>query len=257
MSDLRAAVRRRDPVAGTWVSVGHPEVAELSASLGFDFVTIDTEHAPTDLETVENMLRGVAAAPGDAGAVVRVPWNDPVRIKRVLDTGVDGVMAPMVDTAAEARAFVDAVRYPPEGSRGMAAARASNYGLDFEEYVASANDAILTVVQIESRTGVANTGAIAAVEGIDALLVGPADLSASLGALGEFDDEAVAGAIGDVLDAAHEVDVPVGTLATSTDQIADWVDRGFDFLVVGTDVGYLAAGGQAALATYRRSLDDE
>lgn len=246
MSELRTAVRDGEPVAGTWVGIGHPAVAEVSASLGFEFVVVDTEHAPTSYETVENLVRAVDAAPGETAAVVRVPWNDPVAIKRVLDTGVAGVMAPMVESATDARALVDAVRYPPEGSRGVAAGRASNYGRRFDEYVSSANESILTVAQVETREGVENVAEIAGVDGIDALLVGPADLSANHGVLGEYDSEEFTGAVRSVLDGARARNVPVGTLATSPAQIDDWVARGFDFLVVGVDFAYLADGATAA-----------
>lgn len=256
MSELRRAVRAREPVAGSWVAVGHPAVAELSASLGFEFVVLDTEHAPTDVETVENEVRAVEAAPGDTEALVRVPWNDPVAIKRVLDAGVAGVMAPMVESADDARALVDAVHYPPDGSRGIAAARASNYGLNFEEYVGSANDELLVVAQVESEAGVEAVEEIAAVERVDALLVGPADLSSSVGALGEFEDDGFSAAVERVLDGAHAHDVPVGTLATGPDEIDDWVARGFDFLIVGTDLGYLADGATAAKERFERRVEE-
>lgn len=254
MAALREAVRAGEPVAGTWVSVGHPAVAELGASLGFDFVAVDTEHTPTSLESVENAVRAVDAAPGGTEAVVRVPWNDPVVIKRVLDIGAAGIMAPMVDSADEARALVDAVRYPPDGSRGLAAGRASNYGRNVEAYVSSANESILTMAQVETAAAVESAGDIAAVEGIDALLFGVADLSADLGVFAEWDDDEFSQALDAVLDAAHARDVPVGTLATDHDRIDDWVARGFDFLIVGTDLRYLAEGALAAKERYETRI---
>lgn len=254
--NLRRAIRSREPVAGTWLSIGHPAVAEISAGLGFDFVTIDTEHAPLGTETVENMLRAVDAADGETEAVVRVAWNDPVRIKRALDVGPAGIMVPMVETREDAEAAVDAIRYPPEGSRGIAAARASDYGRSFEEYVENANGDLLTIVQVESERAVGNAAEIASVDGIDALLIGPADLSASLGAFGEDDDRAVSKAIDRVLDAAHDADVPVGTLATSTDQIAWRVGQGFDFLITGVDATHLAEGSVRAREAYEDAVGE-
>ena len=255
--NLRRAIRSREPVAGTWLSIGHPAVAEISAGLGFDFVTIDTEHAPLSTETVENMLRAVDAADGETEAVVRVAWNDPARIKRALDVGPAGIMIPMVETRADAEAAVDAIRYPPEGSRGMAAARASDYGRSFEEYVGSANENLLTIVQIESGRGVENVAEIADVDGIDALLIGPADLSASLGAFGEHDGAVVTEAVERVLDAAHAADVPVGTLTTSTDRIAWRVEQGFDFLITGVDASHLAEGSRRAREAYEDAAGRE
>lgn len=256
MTDLRTAIRDREPVAGTWVSVGHPAVAETSAGQGFDFVAVDTEHAPTSVETLPNLLRAVEAAPGDAATVVRVAWNDPVRIKRVLDAGPDGLMAPMIESADDARALVEAARYPPEGRRGLAASRASDYGRNLDEYVATANERILVVAQVESARGVENARGIAAVDGIDALLVGPADLSASLGAFGEYDGEAFGDAVDASLDAAHAESVAVGTLATTPARIDDFVARGFDFLVAGHDVGYLADGETAARERYEKAVEE-
>ena len=247
---LREAIRSGDPVAGTWLSIGHPAVAEISAGLGFDFVVVDTEHAPITVETAENLLRAVDAADGETEAVVRVAWNDPVRIKRALDIGPAGIMVPMVETRADAEAAVDAVRYPPGGSRGLAGARASNYGRDFGDYVSRANDRILTIAQVESERAVENVADIAAVDGIDALLVGPADLSASLGAFGDDRGEVVTNAIERVLDAARAEGVPVGTLATATDQIAWRVEQGFDFLITGVDASHLAEGSLRAKEAY-------
>lgn len=233
---------------GTWLSIPHPTVAEISAGVGYDFAVIDTEHAPTTTETVENVVRAIEAA-GDTVPLARVARNDPVRIKRLLDTGVAGLMIPMVETAEEAREAVDAMTYPPEGNRGIAAARASGYELTVE-HVERVSDDLATIVQIETEDGVGNAAEIGAVEGIDALFVGPADLSGSLGAFGEFDDERVTSAIERVIDAGRETDTPVGTLATSGDEIERFHAAGFDFLIVGTDMDHLRSGGRSAIETY-------
>lgn len=249
-------LRDGEPVVGNWLSMSDPAVAEISSGLGFDFVMIDTEHTPSSLETVANLVRGVEAG-GDAAPLVRVPWNDHVRVKRVLDIGPAGLMSPMVATADEAESFVDAARYPPEGRRGVAAARASKYGLEFPEYVDRANDDLVLVTQIESEQAVANAGEIAAVDGIDALFVGPADLSRSLGDLGAYDGERFREAVGRVLDAAHAEDVPVGTLATGRDDIERWAEVGYDFQLVGSDAGYVVEGSRAAKETYESLMDAE
>ena len=250
-SGLRATLRDRP--AGHWLSTPSPQVAEQLALTDADFVVIDTEHAPTGTESVEAAVRAVDAASarsdgdGDTAAVVRVAWNDHVRIKRVLDTGAAGVMAPRVNSAEEAEAFVAAARYPPEGRRGVAAARASAYGRDFEGYYDRANDRVATIAQIETATAVENAGAIAAVDGLDALLVGPADLSSDLGVFGEYGHERFVSAVESVLAAG---DVPVGTLATSPAEVDRWAEYGYDYQVVGVDAGYLAAGADAALERY-------
>jgi 2-keto-3-deoxy-L-rhamnonate aldolase RhmA len=238
---------------GTWLSIGHPSVAEVSASLGFDFLLVDTEHTTMSLETVENMVRAADAAEGETPTVVRVPWNDPVRVKRVLDIGVDGVMVPMVETADEASELVSATRYPPEGKRGIAAGRAADYGLHFEEYVHEANGSILTIVQIETETGLANVDEIAAVNGVDALFVGPADLSGSLGVFGEWESDRLVDAIDEVVASAREADTPVGTLTLEREDITVRIEQGFDFLIVGKDTATLAAANREALAEYERA----
>lgn len=241
---------------GTWLSVGHPTVAEVSASQDVDFVLIDTEHTTISLETVENMTRAVDTADSPTDTIVRVPWNDPVRLKRVLDIGIDGVMVPMIDNATEARDLVDAMRYPPEGSRGIASGRAAEYGDQFTEYVENANGSFTTIAQIESQEGLRNAGEIAAIEGINALFVGPADLSGALGVFGEDDPRELADAMDRVVEAATAADVAVGTLTVDTADVADRIERGFDFLIVGKDTTYLSKTNQEARSIYDRTVSD-
>ena len=271
--DLQRKLRTGERPAGGWCSIPSPSVAETLATAAFDFVVVDTEHAPTTTESVEHMVRAVEAAPGDAETLVRVSENDPTRIKRVLDAGPAGVMAPQVNSPAEARDLVRACRYPPQPNggaepehgddggagperadaapwRGVAASRASDYGRRIDDYVRSGGDDVAVIAQIETVRAVDAAEAIAAVPGIDALLVGPADLSASLGRFREFDHPAVREAIADAVAAADAADVPIGTLATSDERIDAWLDAGFDFLIVGTDVGFISAGADRALDRY-------
>jgi 2-keto-3-deoxy-L-rhamnonate aldolase RhmA len=253
---LRRRLAAREPLLGTWLSLPAPAVAEIGASLGYDFGLIDTEHTPLTLETVTELVRAIEAADGETEAMVRVPWNDPVELKRVLDVGVGGVMVPMVDTAEQAKDVVAATRYPPEGERGIAAGRAAGYGLDFEGYVERADDQVVRIVQIESERGVANAAEIAAIEGIDALFVGPADLSAALGAFGEPGSDVFAEAISRVIEAGDATDTPVGTLAIETDEIETRVEQGFDFLIAGLDAAHLIEGNRRAKRAYESALGD-
>lgn len=251
MSDFVTDLRNGKPVSGTWLSMGDPTVAEIVAGLDFDFVVIDTEHAATTLESVEHVLRAVDAARGNTAALARVPWNDPVRIKRLLETGPSGLLIPMVESAAEARTAVRAMRYPPDGDRGIAAGRASNYTHDFVESVETANERLVTIVQVETRRGLENAAEIASVDGVDALFIGPADLSAALGAFPGTDDPVVVGAVEQIVEAAGAAGVPVGTLAVDSGEIDTWFDRGMDFLVVGFDAAFVAEGAAAALRAYQ------
>ncbi len=256
MHDLRATIREREPVAGAWLSIGHPMVAELKASLGFEFVLIDTEHASIDIETLENLVRAVDAADSATRTVVRVPSPDPDHIKRVLDTGVAGIMVPQVETADAAEEIVAATRYPPDGRRGVAAARAANYGLDFEAYVETADESILVLVQIESARAVGNTGDIAAVPGIDGLYVGPADLSKSLGAFLELDGERFRSTTNDVLDAAHAEDTAVGIFVSDRAHIEPWLADGFDFFTLGFDTQFIIEGNQRMREEFEDAIHD-
>lgn len=226
------------------MSLSDPAVAEL-VSPDFDFVVLNREHTPNGLETIADQARAVDAATGEAVPVARVPGNDPVAIKRTLDLGVAGVVVPSIQSREEAEAAVAACRYPPEGIRGVAAARAAQYGRTFDEYVAGANEDVLTVLQIETERGVENAAAVAAVDGVDALFVGPADLSADLGAIGEFDDAAFRDAVRDVLDAGESTGTPVGTLCTGPDAVRSLGAAGFDFLVAGLDTAFLLDGATA------------
>ncbi|MCO8265403.1 aldolase/citrate lyase family protein [Haloferax sp. AB510] len=245
---------KSDYSVGTWVTIGNPTVAEIGASLGLNFVVIDTEHSTMGLETVENMVRGIGATGDDTASIVRVPGNDNVHIKRVLDIGVDGIIVPMIETADEARSLVEAVRYPPEGIRGIASGRASEYGSDFVEYVENAEEQIVTIAQIESKRGVENAKEIASVDGIDALFLGPADLSGSLGIFAQWESEVLNEHIERVVEVSEEVDKPIGTLIINQEDIEKRVSQGFDYLAVGKDTALLASGTKEMVSEYERSI---
>ncbi|WP_394743126.1 HpcH/HpaI aldolase family protein [Natronococcus roseus] len=251
---LKHKLKTRKHPVGNWLSIGHPAVAEVSASLEFDFVLVDTEHTTMTLETVENVSRAIDARDAPTESIVRVPCNDQARIKRVLDIGVAGVMVPMVESAAEAEQFVEAVNYPPDGNRGIASGRAAEYGMEFVDYVSEANGSIVTIVQIESQTGLENVDEIAAVDGIDALFVGPADLSGALGVFAEWDAPKLHQAIDRVLQAGERHDTPVGTLTVDREQIDERVEAGFDFLIVGKDTAYLANESRSSKERYEAAV---
>lgn len=253
---IKEEIESRNHPLGTWISIGHPTVAEAAAQLDLDFVLVDMEHTTMGLETIESLSRGVDAAPGETDVVVRVPWNDPVRLKRVIDIGVAGVMVPMIDTAEEAQQLVRSIRYPPEGIRGIAGSRATGFGQNFEEYVTNANGSILTIAQIETEAGLENAEEIAAVDGIDALFVGPADLSGALGLFAEWDAPEFAEAVDSIIEAGHVADVPVGTLTVDPDGIDERVKQGFDFLIAGKDVSLLMNSIDEAIDQYKTSFEE-
>ncbi len=249
-SEFAERLRAGEPLSAGWVSLGHPRVAELVALAGYDFVIVDLEHSPTSLETLDDIVRALELR--GVPAVVRVPWNDAVELKRVLDIGVSGVMIPMVETAEAAEEAVDAMTYPPDGMRGVAGSRATNYGLDFTEYMEHADEDLVTILQIETVDGVENAGAISEVEGVDSLFVGPSDLSASLGVSGDWEDESVLGAIDDVL---GESAVPVGSLAVTDEGVERWVEQGFDWVIAGVDSRSLLSASQSANEAFERAVE--
>lgn len=247
-----ARLRASDPVLGAWVTIGHPVVGEVLAGEGFDFVVVDGEHSENTIGDLASMIRAVDAADTGTVPLVRASGPDRAEIRRLLDLGPAGIVIPQIESISQAREAVSATRYPPDGVRGVAGGRASGYGEELDEYVARADEAVATILQVETQGAVADIEAIAAVDGLDALFVGPADLSARLGAFGAFDSEEFGEAIEQVVEAAGQAKIPVGTLATSTDNVRErWEDWEMDFLVVGTDVGYLRAGTSA----YREQFD--
>jgi 2-keto-3-deoxy-L-rhamnonate aldolase RhmA len=212
------------------------------------------EHAPADLMEVVHLLQAVGNT--KMVPVVRVPWNDAVIVKRVLDAGAQTVLFPFVQDASEAVRAVAATRYPPEGVRGMAGAtRASRFGT-MPDYLRQANKGIAVIVQLETPAALAQLEAIAAVPGVDALFVGPADLSASMGHVGHFTHPSVMALMTDAARRAKALGMPIGTLGSSAEAATRYRAMGYDFMAVGTDLGLLMQGAQSAIHALRSADDD-
>ena len=244
-TSFRARLRAGEPLVGSIVTMPLAGIAEIVADAGFDWLWIDMEHGPLDLLHVEAMLR----AKGSAAAIVRAPANDPVWIKRILDTGADGVLLPHVDGAAEARAAVDAAFYPPRGQRSFGVSRAHGYGPRMTEYLESSPDETTVMVQVESAAAVRDIDAILTTDGVDAAVIGPFDLSGSLGHLGDITHPEVAGAIDAVLAAGKRHGVPVGIFCGTPELARDYLARGFSPIAVGVDSMLLAAGARTLWQT--------
>ncbi|WP_158861892.1 HpcH/HpaI aldolase family protein [Leifsonia sp. AG29] len=227
------------PLFGIWSCSGSPLVAEICAGSGLDIVLIDGEHSPVGLESVLAQLQAVAAYP--VTPVVRAPIGDTVVIKQLLDLGAQNILVPMVDSAEQAQAMVRAVRYPPAGVRGVgsALARSSRWSR-IPDYLARASELVSLTVQIETVEGLDAAAEIAAVPGVDALLVGPADLAASLGLLGQQNHPEVAAAVERVIAAGREAGVPVGVNAFDPATADRYAGAGAAYLLVGSDVTLLA-----------------
>lgn len=254
---LKHATESAEPLVGTWAAIPHPTTVELIASVGYDFVALDAEHSPMSYETMENMLRAADAATGGIETLVRVPDDDPTTLKRTLDLGPTGILVPMVETPEQAEAIVEATRYPPEGKRGLGLGRASGYGVTLKNHVDTVEDTLVRHVQLESERAIENAAAIAEVDRIDGVFVGPVDLSMSMDCFEEWDDDAFLDAVDHAVEAAHDAGVGIGTLATSADQRESRLNWGVDYLVAGVDAIHLAEGVAEALDHCTALLDRE
>jgi 2-keto-3-deoxy-L-rhamnonate aldolase RhmA len=241
-----AATRR--PV-GTWVMSASPIVAEAIGLAGFDWAVVDMEHSPLDLMDVVHVLQAVAGTP--MVPVLRVPWNDTVTVKRVLDAGATTLLVPFVQDADEARRAVAATRYPPQGIRGMAGmSRGSRFGTS-PNYLTTANDGMCVIVQLETPQAVDQLEAIVSVDGVDALFLGPADLSAAMGHVGQLTHPAVMAVLADAVRRCHALGKPVGIVGGTAEVVAQYRALGFDFLAIASDLGLLMRAAQAASAALR------
>ncbi|TAL02335.1 MAG: 2-dehydro-3-deoxyglucarate aldolase [Rhodospirillaceae bacterium] len=241
MSIFGDLVSRDRPLIGLWQAFANAYTAEICAGAGYDWLLFDGEHAPNTLQTLLSQLQAVASYP--VHPIARPPAGDPVIIKQYLDIGFPTLLVPMVDTANQARELVAATRFPPLGTRGVASAtsRASRFG-GIQDYLAAAHERTALIAQIESRRGLDAVAEIAAVVGVEAIFVGPADLAASLGHLGNPGHGDVQAAIARILEAAKAADKPCGIFAVDRDDASRRIQQGFRFVSIGTDVGLLAHG---------------
>lgn len=237
------------PPIGTWIMSASPIVAEAVGHAGFDWGVIDMEHTPLDMMDVVHMLQAVAST--KMVPVVRVPWNEPVIVKRVLDAGATTLLFPLVQSAADARLAVAATRYPPEGVRGVAGmSRASKYG-STPNYLKTANAGIGVIVQIETVAAVARLEEIAGVPGVDAVFVGPADLSASMGHVGQLTHPAVMDLMSQAAQRCRAIGKPVGTVGGTPEVVAQYRAAGFDYVAIASDLGLMMRGAQAVVTALR------
>jgi 2-dehydro-3-deoxyglucarate aldolase len=230
---------------GTWITIGHPDVAEMIAWAGFDWFIFDMEHAPLDASQIEILAQAVSAAP--ALPIVRVPWNDPVFVKRALDVGVSGVMIPYVNNKQEALQAVKSAKYPPVGIRGVAPRRASMYGSEFHEYLRRANDEVLVVLQIETTEAVKNIEDILSVDGIDVCFIGPLDLSFSAGYPAKTTHPKVQSLIKKVVEASESAGIRAG-IDTPLERLQHYTDMGFKFISTGADYAFMLRGAREAVS---------
>lgn len=251
---LKTRLGDAPPAIGCWLHLFSPIGAEIIAQAGYDCVMIDLEHGPGNLMDAVALMQAVQGC--DCAPLLRVAANDPAQIKRALDTGIAGIMVPQVDSKAEAEAVVQACRYPPAGRRGMAPSivRASNYGVDWQGYVARAERDLLIMCQIETGEAAASAGEIAAVEGVDLLFIGPFDLSAALGYVGQPDHPEVRACIADVEQAAKRAGKRLGGIPTPDRSAEGLFADGYELVLADFDLMMLRDTARASVARLRAAL---
>lgn len=246
---FKEALKAGRPQIGLWSSLSSSYTVEVIAGAGFDWLLLDMEHSPNDVESLLGQLQ--AAAPYPTHPVVRVPWNDMVAIKRVLDVGAQALLVPYVCTREEAMAAVSYTRYPPRGVRGVAGTtRATRFGR-IRDYAVRAHEELCLLVQVETRAALDNIEAICAVEGIDGVFIGPADLHACLGYPGEIANPKVKPLIDDAVRRIRKAGKAPGILAPNEADARHWLECGALFVAVGADVGLLARGAEALAAKFK------
>ncbi len=256
VNPFKRALTQKEPQIGLWLGLANAYTTEICAGAGFDWLLIDGEHAPNDLNTILAQLQVIAGYPA-SHAIARVPVGHghvgTALIKQYLDLGVQTILVPMVDTAEQARAVVQATRYPPQGIRGMAGARASRWGRILD-YGHQANAQICVLVQAETQTALDNLDAIAAVEGVDGVFIGPADLSASMGFIGEQDHPQMRAAMEDAFRRILRAGKAPGILMADQALAQRYIDLGGLFVAVGLDSNLLARHSSALAARFKTGV---
>ena len=234
---------------GLWSSLCSNIAAEIISDSGFDWILLDTEHSPNEIPDLVGQLQAMQAS--KTTPIIRPAWNDAVLAKRALDIGAQSLLFPYVQNAEEGRRAVASTRYPPQGIRGVSvAARASRYGRT-PGYLTKANDEICVLVQVETRSALSEIEAIAAVEGVDGVFIGPSDLAASLGHVGNPQHPDVQAAIKDAVTRLKKVGKPAGMLTGNEEEARRYIDWGYLFVAVGADVGLLAKNADALCKRFK------
>lgn len=242
MNSLREKIENKGFVVGSWINTGSPIIAEIMAQAGFDFLAIDIEHSPIDLSQTLHLLQAIQAGNPNCYPLVRLPSTDPTIIKRYLDAGACGVIAPMVNTPEMAETVVSAVKYPPLGKRGVGFSRSNFYGMMVNRSVVMDNERTFVCVQIEHIDGVNNLAEILSVSGIDAVLIGPYDLSASLGITGQLDHPEMESITEKIFKSCvkHRVYPGIHIVSPEPEETIKKIDYGYRFVACSLDITMVA-----------------
>ena len=249
---LKQKLKNNELTIGSWIMMGNTMSVEVMALAGFEWLVIDIEHTSIDLETTQTLIMAIQAH--GMKALVRVSKNEEVVIKKVLDMGADGIIVPMVSSKEDAIQAVEYAKYPPVGKRGVGLYRASKYGTEFEEYKKWVNEELVIIAQIEHIDAVHNIDDILKVSGIDGTIIGPYDLSGSMGYPGEFEREDVKKAVQKVLDRCKEYNMPSGfhVVDTEPDKLNEKIDQGCTFLAYGIDYFFMRDAAMNGMKNVKR-----
>lgn len=256
LNRIKEKIRRGEPVIGVHCRSCDSELVEMMAACGNDFIWIEGEHSSLDKQNFKHHI--MAAQARGAAAFVRVPWNDPVLVKPILEIGPDGIVFPMVRTAEEARKAIESCQYPPKGIRGFGPQRAMNFGLmPTSEYLAQADDSIWKIIQIEHCDAVENLDDILQVPGVDAIVVGMMDLSGSVNKLAQLDSPEVVALMDIIAEKAARHNVPLGvSMSYNPAKVRYWIEKGIRWISAGADVEYVCQGALDTLRKVRAMFDE-
>ena len=252
IENLMAKVKEKKCLIGTHITANDSQQTEIIGNVGFDYLWIDLEHTAIDKYCLLQHL--IAARSAGMPCFVRIPWNDPVLAKPVLEMGVQGIIFPLVETVEEAELAVKSCLYPPDGIRGFGPRRATRYGLDsVQDYIHASSKKILKLVQIETRPAFENVDKIARIPGVDIVILGPNDLSGAFGKLAQINDPEIQEIYRTVIRKTHEAGKPllVSTGDFSRASIKMWAEMGADFITVGSEMGYIVQGARTTLTNAR------
>lgn len=247
---FRKKLEQNEICVGTFLTLPCPEVAEICAEAGMDWVLVDLEHTTLEVKDVQSVLQAMNP---NCACVVRVPSNDAATIKRVLDAGVDGIMVPHVNSAGEAETIVQACLYPPAGKRSVGIARAQKYGLGFKDYLVRANEEILVIPQVEHVEGVAVIDDIVKIPGVSGVFIGPYDLSGSMGMLGHVKSAEVQESIARVQLSCSQAGLPTGIFCPDVESARAHVELGFTLIALGMDSRFLIDSIRRAMKELRKA----
>lgn len=240
-------LRAGETLYGTLVSLPSAEICEILSHVGYDWLFIDAEHGAFNPQQAQAMLQAASPTP----CVIRVPVGEAVWLKKALDIGAAGVIVPQVHNAEQAKEIIQNCKYSPVGERGIGIGRAHQYGIEFERYLKKANDETAVILQAESREAVENINEIASLDGVDAILIGPYDLSASLGVPGEIDQPIVQDAINEIMNACQKANVSMGFFGVSAEAVLPYKEKGFTLLTVGVDGAFIIKSATQTLKEIR------